>query len=136
MNGNTRFRSVCSTVTARDLHPLDFIKKFHRLILGSSYPSFSQRDDNVGSVKVVLSTFRSCTRDFDCLPIVRSQLRTSWAVCIVNTRWKSVSLDVVRGFCGAHLHELTAPVPRLHNLVDEKELMGYIPCTLDRSRCV
>ncbi len=36
VNGNTRFRSVCSTVTERDLHPLDSIKKFHRLILGSS----------------------------------------------------------------------------------------------------
>ncbi len=36
VNGNTRFRSVCWTVTGRDLHPLDFIKKFHRLILGSS----------------------------------------------------------------------------------------------------
>ncbi len=36
MNGNTRFRPVCSTVTGRDLHPLDSIKKFHRLIFGSS----------------------------------------------------------------------------------------------------
>jgi hypothetical protein len=35
-NGNTRFRPVCSTVTGRDLHPLDFIKKFYRLIFGSS----------------------------------------------------------------------------------------------------
>jgi hypothetical protein len=36
VNGNTRFRSVRSTVTGRDLHPLDSVKKFHRLILGSS----------------------------------------------------------------------------------------------------
>jgi hypothetical protein len=36
VNGNTRFRSVCSTVTERDLHPLDSIKKFHRFIFGSS----------------------------------------------------------------------------------------------------
>src|ERR1700693_3694832 len=36
VNGNTRFRPVCSTVTGRDLHPLDSIKKFHRLIFGSS----------------------------------------------------------------------------------------------------
>jgi hypothetical protein len=28
---------------------------------------------------------------------------TSWAVCVMNTSWKSVSLDVVRGFCGAQL---------------------------------
>ena len=48
------------------------------------------------------NTFRSCTRDIDCLAIVRSQLRTSWAVCIMNTSWKSVSPDAVRGFCGAH----------------------------------
>jgi hypothetical protein len=36
VNGNTRFRPVCSTVTGRDLHPLDSIMKFHRLIFGSS----------------------------------------------------------------------------------------------------
>ena len=36
VNGNTRFRPVCSTVTGRELHPLDSIKKFHRLIFGSS----------------------------------------------------------------------------------------------------
>jgi hypothetical protein len=36
VNGNTRFRPVCSTVTGRDLHPLDSIKKFHRFIFGSS----------------------------------------------------------------------------------------------------
>ena len=36
VNGNTRFRPVCSTLTGRDLHPLDSIKKFHRLIFGSS----------------------------------------------------------------------------------------------------
>src|SRR5713226_9277958 len=36
VNGNTRFRPVCSTVTGRDLHPLDSIKKFHGLIFGSS----------------------------------------------------------------------------------------------------
>jgi hypothetical protein len=35
VNGNTRYRPVCSTVTGRDLHPLDFIKKFHRFIFGS-----------------------------------------------------------------------------------------------------
>src|SRR5580765_9043058 len=45
------FRPVCSTVTGRDLHPLDPIKKFHRLILGSSSSKLSQRDNNVGSVK-------------------------------------------------------------------------------------
>jgi len=47
--------------------------------------------------------FRSCTRDIDCLGIVGSQLRTSWAVCIMNISWKSVSPDAVRGFCGAQL---------------------------------
>jgi len=36
VNGNTRFRPVCSTLTGRDLHPLDSIKKFHRFIFGSS----------------------------------------------------------------------------------------------------
>src|ERR1700692_1958750 len=35
VNGNTRFQPVCSTVAGRDLHPLDSIKKFHRLIFGS-----------------------------------------------------------------------------------------------------
>jgi hypothetical protein len=38
---------------------------------------------------------RSCTRDIDCLAIVGSQLRTSWAVCIMNTSWKSASPDAV-----------------------------------------
>ena len=59
VNGNTRFRSVCSTVTERDLHPLDFIKKFYRFISVPPLPSFSQRDNNVGSVKCSL---RSGTR--------------------------------------------------------------------------
>ena len=36
VNGNTRFRPVCSTLAGRDLHPLDSNKKFHRLIFGSS----------------------------------------------------------------------------------------------------
>src|SRR6476469_928195 len=42
VNGNTRFRSVCSTVTERDLHPLDSIKKFHRssrFLLFQTFPS-------------------------------------------------------------------------------------------------
>ena len=56
VNGNTRFRSVCSTVTGRDLHPLDSIKKFHRFISVPPLPSFSQRDNNVGGVKQFLST--------------------------------------------------------------------------------
>jgi hypothetical protein len=42
-----------------------------------------------------------CIRDIGCLAIVGSQLRTSWAVCIMNISWKSVSPDAVRGFCGA-----------------------------------
>jgi len=50
VNGNTRFRSVCSTVTERDFHPLDSIKKFHRFISVPPLPDFSQRDDNVGGV--------------------------------------------------------------------------------------
>src|SRR5207253_1314792 len=33
---DTRTTQLYWTVTGRDLHPLDFIKKFHRLILGSS----------------------------------------------------------------------------------------------------
>jgi hypothetical protein len=42
VNGNTRFRSVCSTVTERDFHPLDSIKKFHRssrFLLFQTFPS-------------------------------------------------------------------------------------------------
>ena len=58
MNGNTLFRFVCSTVTERDLHPLDSIKKFHRFIFGSSSSKLSQRDDNVGGVKFFLSTLQ------------------------------------------------------------------------------
>ena len=37
----------------------------------------------------------------NCLAIVGSQLRTFWAVCIMNTTWKSVSPDPALGFCGA-----------------------------------
>src|SRR5439155_26090611 len=58
VNGNTRFRPVCSTVTGRDSHPLDSFKKFHRLIFGSSSSKLSQRDNNVGGVKHCLSTLR------------------------------------------------------------------------------
>jgi len=36
VNGNTRYRTACSALTGRDLHPLDSAKKFHRLIFGSS----------------------------------------------------------------------------------------------------
>ena len=35
----------------RDLHPLDSIKKFHRLISVPPLPSFSQRDNNVGGIR-------------------------------------------------------------------------------------
>src|SRR6266581_8062950 len=56
VNGNTRFRSVCSTVTERDLHPLDSVKKFHRFISVPPLPSFSQRDNNVGPVKRYVCT--------------------------------------------------------------------------------
>src|SRR6266568_6870957 len=51
VNGNTRFRPVCSTLTGRDLHPLDSNKKFHRFISVPPLPDFSQRDNNVGGVK-------------------------------------------------------------------------------------
>src|ERR1700694_1930783 len=40
VNGNTRFRPACSALTGRDLHPLDFIKRFHRLIFGSPSSKF------------------------------------------------------------------------------------------------
>ena len=56
VNGNTRFRPVCSTVTGRDSHPLDSFKKFHRLVFGSSSSKLSQRDNNVGSVKYAIGT--------------------------------------------------------------------------------
>jgi hypothetical protein len=56
VNGNTRFRPVCSTLTGRDLHPLDSNKKFHRFISVPPLPDFSQRDNNVGEVKQFLST--------------------------------------------------------------------------------
>ena len=46
-----RFRSVCSTVTERDFHPLDSIKKFHRSSRFLLFQTFPQRDDNVGGVK-------------------------------------------------------------------------------------
>jgi hypothetical protein len=36
VNGNTRYRPACSLWPLRDLHPLDSIKGFHRLIFGSS----------------------------------------------------------------------------------------------------
>ncbi len=62
VNGNTRFRPVCSTVTGRDLHPLDFIKKFHRFISVPPLPSFSQRDDNVGAVKHFVSVLLRALR--------------------------------------------------------------------------
>src|SRR6266568_8253315 len=55
VNGNTRFRPVCSTLTGRDLHPLDSNKKFHRFISVPPLPDFSQRDNNVGCVKHILS---------------------------------------------------------------------------------
>ena len=40
VNGNTCFRPACSALTGRDLHPLDFIKRFHRLIFGSPSSKF------------------------------------------------------------------------------------------------
>jgi hypothetical protein len=40
VNGNTRFRPTCSALTGRDLHPLDFVERFHRLIFGSPSSRF------------------------------------------------------------------------------------------------
>jgi hypothetical protein len=54
---------ACSLALAgRDLRPLDSIKKFHRLIFGSSSSKLSQRDDDVGGVKYFLSTLRRALR--------------------------------------------------------------------------
>jgi hypothetical protein len=36
MNGNTRYRPACYSLAERDLHPLDFDKKFHLTHLSSS----------------------------------------------------------------------------------------------------
>jgi hypothetical protein len=46
-------------LAVRDLHPLDSIKKFHRRIFGSSSSTLSQRDNNVGPVKLFLNTLLS-----------------------------------------------------------------------------
>jgi len=56
----------------------------------------------------------------NCLAIVGSQLRTFWAVCIMNTTWKSVSPDPALGFCGAHvpyLHTMPQEITSFHNQV-------------------
>ena len=39
-SSNTRYWPVCSTLARREFHPLDYIKKFHRLIFGSSSSKF------------------------------------------------------------------------------------------------
>jgi hypothetical protein len=52
--------SACVLALAvRDFHPLDSIKGFHRLIFGSSSSTLSQRDNNVGPVKLFLNTLLS-----------------------------------------------------------------------------
>jgi len=55
--------SACVLALAvRDLHPLDSIKGFHRLIFGSSSSTLSQRDNNVGSVKLFSTTLLRALR--------------------------------------------------------------------------
>ena len=39
-SSNTRYWPVCSTLARRESHPLDYIKKFHHLIFGSSSSKF------------------------------------------------------------------------------------------------
>jgi hypothetical protein len=46
VNGNTRYWPVCSTLTRRDLHPLDRTKRFHlfiRFLLLQAFPNATPR---------------------------------------------------------------------------------------------
>jgi len=74
VNGNTRFRSVCWTVTGRDLHPLDFIKKFHRLILGSSSSKLFPARWQCRRCQALFERTSPCTR--------KSAPRSSWRTVI------------------------------------------------------
>jgi hypothetical protein len=42
VNSNTRYRPACYALAGRDLHPLDFIRKFHLTHLGSSFSKLYQ----------------------------------------------------------------------------------------------
>ena len=44
MTGNTRYRPVCSTLVGRELHPLDWNKRFHHLVKQFLLFQVSKRD--------------------------------------------------------------------------------------------
>jgi len=85
-SGNTRYWPVCSTLARREFHPLDFIKRFHRLIFGSSSSKFYLArlpgfPEHVDAPHLVVQTVK--LHALDCLA-VRYRVLCSCRTCSVQ----------------------------------------------------